>query len=148
MHWHARVGDTLGSYRDAPIASILSGWRTLRDDLELDNQVQPYSIRHTMARWLRKNSVPAWETAAQFGHKMPDVSTTEIYAPFDPSYLFNATAAIDAYFDALACELRVSSISEFLIENLKEQKNQEGDWWFGGDLNSRPHDYESCALTS
>ncbi len=135
-------------YRGAPVASIRSGWRTLRATLKMDNAVQPYGIRHTMARLLRKSSVPAWETAAQLGHKVPDVSTTEIYAPFDPAYLFKATAAIDAYFGALACELRVNSVSDFLIENLKIQQNQGGKWWFGGDLNSRPHDYESCALTS
>lgn len=80
---------------------------TLRSDLKINAQVQPYSIRHTMARWLRKSSIPAWETAAQLGHKMPDVSTTKIDAPFDPLYLFKATAAIDMFFEAVACEFNL-----------------------------------------
>ncbi|MEO0467134.1 MAG: hypothetical protein AAF216_11385, partial [Pseudomonadota bacterium] len=71
----------------------------------------------------------------QLGHKMPDVSTTEIYAPFDPSYLFKAVTAIDEYFKALACEMRVSSISGFMEANLETQANRSGEWWFGGDLN-------------
>ncbi len=140
-HRLASPCDAVVQYHGAPVSSIRSGWRTLRAELGMDKEVQPYGIRHTMARWLRKSSVPAWETAAQLGHKMPDVSTTEIYAPFDPSYLFT-------FLEAVACQLRATSISGFLIENIKNQHNQGSKWWFGGDLNSRPHDYESCALTS
>lgn len=73
----------------------------------MDAQVQPYRIRHPMARWLCKSSVQAWEAAAHLDHKMPDVSTTEIYAPFDRSYLFKASAAIDAFFEAVACEFNL-----------------------------------------
>ena len=101
-----------------------------------------------MARWRRKSSAPAWKVAAQLGHKTPDVSTTEIYAPFDPAYLIMPTAAIDDFLQQVACQLRVSSISEFLIDRQKEDENQSGEWWFGRDLNSRPRDYESRALTS
>jgi hypothetical protein len=76
------------------------------------------------------------------------VSTTEIYAPFDPSYLFKSTAAIDDFLTRVACQLRTNSISEFLISGLKDNQKQGDEWWFGGDLNSRPRDYESRALTS
>lgn len=75
-------------FRGAPVASIRTAWRTVQAKLEMDDQVQPYGIRHTMVRWLRKSSVPAWVVAAQLGYKSPDVSTTEIYVPFDPAYLF------------------------------------------------------------
>jgi len=101
-----------------------------------------------MPRWLRKSSVPAWEVVAQLGHKSPDVSTTEIYAPFDPTYLFKSTAAIDDFLQRVTCQLRVSSISEFLIDKIKDEEKQGVIWWFGRDLNSRPRDYESRALTS
>ena len=102
-------------------------------------------------RWragVRKSSVPAWEVAAQLGHRSPDVSTTEIYAPFDPTYLFKSTAAIDGFRQRVALQLRVGSISEFLIDQEKDDADQGDAWWFGGDLNSRPRDYESRALTS
>ena len=39
----------------------------------------------------------AWEVSAQLGHKKQELSITEIYAPFDPSYLSNAVEAIDAF---------------------------------------------------
>ena len=135
-------------FKGAPVKSIRTAWRTVRKTTKLDEAVQPYGLRHTMARWLRKSSVPAWEVAAQLGHKSPDVSTTEIYAPFDPAYLFKSTAAIDAFLNEVALQLRFNSISDFLLASLKIDTKQGDEWWFGGDLNSRPHDYESCALTS
>ena len=89
--------DYVISYHGAKVASTKKAWRQLRKDAGLDEAVNPYSIRHTMARWLRSQSVPAWEVAAQLGHKQKDVSTTEIYAPFDPAYLSNAVEEIDRY---------------------------------------------------
>lgn len=88
-------------YHGQHVDSIKGAWRRARARAGLDDQVNPYSVRHTMARWLRKEGVPAWEVSAQLGHKQPGMSTTEIYAPFDPAYLSNAMRAIDAYFDAL-----------------------------------------------
>jgi integrase len=135
-------------FKGAPVKSIRTAWRTLRQATNLDDAVQPYGLRHTMARWLRKSSVPAWEVAAQLGHKSPDVSTTEIYAPFDPSYLLKSTAAIDAFLTEVALHLRYNSISDLMFGEIKVIEKQGGKWWFGGDLNSRPRDYESRALTS
>lgn len=78
--------------------SVKKAWRTARSRAGLDVDVNGYSIRHTIARHLRSQSVPPWEVAAQLGHKMPGMSTTEIYAPYDPSYLKNAVAAIDDFY--------------------------------------------------
>jgi len=89
------------TYRGKPIKYVRSAWRSLRTRCGLDDNVQPYSLRHTMARWLRKQGVSAWDTAAQLGHKSREYSTTEIYAPYDPDYLDDAARAIDAYFDVL-----------------------------------------------
>lgn len=36
-------------FRGAPVASIRTAWRKVRAKLEMDNHVQPYGIRHTMA---------------------------------------------------------------------------------------------------
>ena len=92
---------TLIWFRGMPNKGIRSAWRSLRDHVAMDDQVQPYSLRHTMARWLRKSSVPAWEVSAQLGHKETGASTTEIYAPFDPAYLRQSTEAINAFFAPL-----------------------------------------------
>lgn len=89
--------DHIIQYKSAPVSSVKKAWRQLRTNAGLDDTVNPYSLRHTMARWLRSQSVPAWEVAAQLGHKQRDVSTTEIYAPFDPAYLEHAVRAIDTF---------------------------------------------------
>ena len=104
------------NYLGRPVKNPKKTWKATRAKAGLDDQVNPYSLRHTMARHLRRTGVPAWETAAQLGHKTRGVSTTEIYAPFDPSYLTKAESAIDAFFCELACELRVSEVADILRE--------------------------------
>lgn len=91
---------------DEVVKSLRSAWRGARRRAGLDDRVNPYSLRHTMARWLRKEGVPAWEVSAQLGHKRPDLSITEIYAPHDPTYLDNAVRAIDSFF----AELRANCV--------------------------------------
>ena len=102
------------SYRGKQIKSLKTAWKLTRTKAKLDDQVNPYSLRHTMARHLRRSSVPAWEVSAQLGHKTREASTTEIYAPFDPTYLSKAKNAIDAFICEIACELRVKSIIDIL----------------------------------
>ena len=110
-------GSMLISFNGKPVSSVKTSWRKLVADCKFEGNVQTYSFRHTIARWLRMQSVPAWEVSAQLGHKTPDFTTTEIYAPFDPAHLSKASAAIDDFLGLVACELRVSSMSEHLLKS-------------------------------
>ena len=85
----------------SPILDVKRPWDAARKRAWLDEEVRPYSLRHTMARWLRKQGVPAWEVSAQLGHKQKGLGITEIYAPHDPSYLSKSTKAIDSFFGLL-----------------------------------------------
>jgi integrase len=67
----------LVTFQGRPVKKINKAWRGMRQAAELDEEVNPYSIRHTAARWMRQNGVPAWEVAAQLGHKSRDYRTTE-----------------------------------------------------------------------
>jgi len=109
--------ESLILYDGSAVDSVKRSWATTRAASGLEGNVQTYSFRHTIARWLRMQSVPAWEVAAQLGHKAPDYSTTEIYAPFDPAYLTKATGAIDLFLCQVARQLRASTISEFLLKS-------------------------------
>jgi integrase len=102
-------------FNGKPVKSIKTAWSKMRAESGLEGNIQTYSLRHTMARWMRMRSVPAWETAAQLGHKMPNFSTTEIYAPFDPAYLSKSKQALDDFLGEVSCELRVNSMSAFLL---------------------------------
>lgn len=95
------------------VHSVRTAWRRARADAELDEQVNPYSLRHTMARRLRMEGVSAWEVSAQLGHKRSDLSITEIYAPYDPTYLKDAARAIDSFF----AELRANCV---LVDEMLE----------------------------
>jgi len=91
----------LVTFQGRPVKKINKAWRGMRAAAALDEEVNPYSIRHTVARWMRQNGVPAWEVAAQLGHKSRDFRTTELYAAFDPAYLQNAVGAINLLFEKL-----------------------------------------------
>lgn len=62
---------------------------------ELKGKVTPYSFRHTVARWLRKEGVSPWEVGSQLGHKMPGYNITEMYASASPDYLEKSAEAIE-----------------------------------------------------
>lgn len=92
------------TYRGKPVASLKGGWRRLRETTGLDDQVQPYSLRHTMARHLRASGVPAWEVAAQLGHRATGMSITEKYAVADPAYLEKTLRAVETYLNQVSTD--------------------------------------------
>jgi len=129
--------DHLIKYKGKPIKCARTAWRNLRDKCGLDDDVQPYSLRHTMARWLRKCGVSAWETGAQLGHKSREHRTTELYAPFDPDYLSDATIAIDAFFDSLLASYSPVPKPYFLVKTPQITDNKEEN---GAGDEIRTHD--------
>jgi len=100
------------TFNGEPVKNLKRSWGQMRTKSGLKGNVHPYSIRHTMARWLREQSVPAWEVAEQLGHRGNGYRVTEIYTSHSPDYLEQAVKAIDAYFLRLTCELRVNAIDE------------------------------------
>ncbi len=100
------------TFKDEPIRNILHAWRILRKAAKLDETVTPYSIRHTMAREMRKRRVPTEEIGLFLGH-LPDgaVATTSIYAPYEPGFLGNAIEVIEAVFDDLRKRVRPGLLS-------------------------------------
>jgi integrase len=118
----------LVTFRGRPVKKINKAWRAMREAAGLDAEVNPYSIRHTVARWLRQNGVPAWEVAAQLGHKSRDYRTTELYAAFDPAYLDSAVRAIDLLFDRLRASF--APVDEPLF-TVTHRQNIEFPWKSG-----------------
>jgi len=112
------------SYRGKPIRESKTGWRGLRarafppSEEELAAlpvptttkekrarallctasalDIQAYSIRHTMARALRRAKVPKEEISVFLGHRVEGSSDiTEIYAPYDPDYCRGVAEILD-----------------------------------------------------
>ena len=57
-------------------------------------------IRRSMAQLLRERGVPSEQVEMQLGHRRID-SVSELYAPFQPGYLAEATAAIESIIDEI-----------------------------------------------
>jgi len=83
------------SYNGEAVKSVRTAWRRTRTKVGLDDQVNAYSLRHTAARWMRKEGIPAWDVSAQLGHKSREFSMTERYAPYSPDYMKKSVAALD-----------------------------------------------------
>ena len=88
-----------------------------------------------MERYLRAQGAPPGEVATQFGHRRADVSTTEVYAPFDLSDLENAVAAIDSLLrkvlvgpdeKALTLPARCPTESDYSSKSLKKLAHPSG----------------------
>ena len=69
-------------------------WRLIRT-----SSPTPYAT--VLTRHLRASGVNAWQVSAQLGHKQPGMSTTEIYAPFEPDYLAGAAKILTNYLKEL-----------------------------------------------
>ncbi|TGT42799.1 hypothetical protein EN808_13030 [Mesorhizobium sp. M8A.F.Ca.ET.165.01.1.1] len=91
--------------KSAAVDSVKTAWRAARTEAKLDGRVQPYSLRHTAARWMRRHGVSEWDTSTQLGHRRP--GTTETYTAFDPAYLNGAADALNKLVEAVAGELPV-----------------------------------------
>jgi len=85
------------TFRGKPVKSVKGAWRKLRTRAELTDDVQPYSLRHTMARHLRASGVDSWAVSNQLGHIKEGTSITSVYASADPSYLKEPLRVIDEY---------------------------------------------------
>jgi integrase len=125
------------TFQGRPVKKINKAWRGMRVAAGLDADVNPYSIRHTMARWMRQNGVPAWEVAAQLGHKSRDYRTTELYAAFDPAYLENAVRAIDLLFGKLRASF--APVDEPFFRAVRQQRI-DMTWQFGAGEGIRTPD--------
>jgi hypothetical protein len=104
-------------YGGAPIKSIKTAWELLIQEAGLDGRVTPYSIRHGMAREMRKRKVPKEQISIFLGH-LPKESdaTTSIYAPYDPEYCSEAIAAIEDVMADIRKHLKRASIDQPVMD--------------------------------
>jgi len=83
------------AYNGKHVKSVRTAWRRTRLKVGLDKEVNPYSLRHTAARWMRKEGVSAWDVSAQLGHKSREFSMTERYAEYSPDHMEKSVTALN-----------------------------------------------------
>jgi len=95
----------LTRFRGKRVASVKKSWRSARARAGIGvEDCNPYSLRHTVAKWLRSQSVPPSEVAALLGHKMPGYTITQMYAGADPSHMKATKTALDKLLRAAAID--------------------------------------------
>jgi integrase len=82
-------------FRGRAVDSVKTSWRKARLRARMGDECNPYSLRHTVGKWLRAESVPPWEVAAVLGHRLPGYNVTEMYAAADPNHMTATKLALD-----------------------------------------------------
>lgn len=85
------------------VGDMLQGFKKVAARAGLSEDVTPYSVRKTVAKYMRSKGVPWEEVKGWLGHKIPGV--TEVYAEFDPNYLSIGRQAIDNLIKELGVSL-------------------------------------------
>jgi integrase len=92
------------------LKSVRTAWRQARKRAKLDSKVTLYSFRHTLPRYIKSKGttvVPIDQLQVVLGHKR--LGVTERYAEFDPTYLREVTACIEAFWAESAGQLRAKT---------------------------------------
>ncbi len=81
-------------------ASVRKSWNAACSDAGVQG-ASPKTLRHTMLTWLARHGVPKEQREMLAGHRAQG-TTSRNYEHLSPSYLQEAIAAVDEFFDALA----------------------------------------------
>jgi integrase len=88
-------------FRGRTLGRLVSIWEKARERAKLNGRVNAYSLRHSVASYLRLKGVPPWEVSAQLGHRLNGYSMTERYTHLDPTYLQKSCEALDGLLSAI-----------------------------------------------
>ena len=93
------------------LESVQTALERVRTEPEVNlPKLSTYSFRHKVTTILRRSKhthgVTEDDISAQLGHRRPHLRMTGEYGEWDPEYLKNAAAAIDAWFTALQVKVK------------------------------------------
>lgn len=90
-----RQGEHVIMFRKKHVHRLDTALRKALEAAKLEDGVTLYSLRHTVARYLRSNRVDTMEIANLLGHRKLGFDMTMRYAPHDPDYLKDAVDVLD-----------------------------------------------------
>lgn len=98
-----RQGAQVIMFRGKHVHRLDTGWEKARKGLPEASRVTLYSLRHTVARYLRLHGVDTMEIANLLGHRKLGFDMTMRYAPHDPSYLKRSVDVLDELVSFCVC---------------------------------------------
>jgi len=93
--YEKRQGKHVIMFRNRHVHRLDTGWEKAVTNGGLDKRVTLYSLRHTVARYLRLNGVDTMEVANMLGHRKLGFDMTMRYAPHSPTYLKASVDVLD-----------------------------------------------------
>lgn len=90
---------TLVRWRGAQVSEIDTAFMQSCSTANVAAGAAPYSLRHTIGRFMRSQRVPTEEISLWLGHIQPpeNEESTLIYSPYEPGYLSHARAATEEF---------------------------------------------------
>jgi len=96
----SRSADGGPTHFERDTKSVKTTWNTVCANAGVKGAT-PKTLRHTMLTWLAERGVPSEQRQMLAGHA-PQGTTAKNYEHVSPTYLREAVAEIDAFFDELA----------------------------------------------
>lgn len=95
-------------WRDKPVTSIKTGVRRAIARAGLPNDINSYSVRHSLGRFMRREGVDLIQIGVWLGHVRPpqNVKTTLIYSPYEPEYMLDARQAVEKFIGEIAAKAK------------------------------------------
>lgn len=106
--YEGRGSEHLIAFRGRQVRRLDTIWKKATDGMAPG--VTAYSLRHTVARYLRTEGVDAWQVSSLLGHRRVGFEMSERYTAHSPDYQKDAAAALDRLVSFLlgACQLLTS----------------------------------------
>lgn len=122
-------------WRDKPVASVKTGVRRAIASAGLPNDINSYSVRHSLGRFMIRENIDPGQISVWLGHVRPPLNnkTTLIYSPFAPTFMINARKAVEKFVGEIAAQAKTplltppDSVKAYLQRLIAvEKRNREG----------------------
>ncbi|GAU82890.1 tyrosine-type recombinase/integrase [Bosea sp. BIWAKO-01] len=122
-------------WRDKPIASVKTGVRRAIARADLPNDINSYSVRHSLGRFMTREGIDPGQISVWLGHVRPPQNnkTTLIYSPFAPTYMIDARQAVEKFVGEIAARAKTplltppDSVKTYLQRLIAvEKRNRDG----------------------
>lgn len=117
------------TWRDRPVGSIKKAMRDAVARAGLSADVNAYSVRHGLARYMRARGISRGDIAEWLGHRVPDEApdTTFIYTPSKVEYMRAPCGAAAAFFAEIAAHATTALLEPSLGDrvHLAETRQRE-----------------------
>lgn len=96
------------TWREKPIASVKTGVRRAVARAGLPDDVNSYSVRHSLGRFMTREGIDPGQISVWLGHVRPPQNnkTTLIYSPFAPTYMIDARKGVEKFVGEIAAQAK------------------------------------------